>query len=161
MGRGKTVFKGLTKIERHTQIVLKGIHQRVKDKNNKYYGGKGIRICERWSYSVEGLKSFIEDMNIRPGTFSENGKKGSHCIDRIDLAGDYCKENCRWVTISESNKNRVFTEEYKHNNSNARLGNQFCLGNKLTEETKQKMRGHRGPNIRTKDKMLQVTWCAL
>lgn len=59
----------------------------------KWYGGRGIRICERWK-TFEG---FMADMGIKP-----EGKM----IDRIDPNGHYEPTNCRWVTPTESRFNQ-------------------------------------------------------
>lgn len=59
------------------------------------YGARGIRVCDRWSHSFE---NFWEDMGV--------GYVSGLTLDREDNNGDYCKENCRWVTSLTQGNNR-------------------------------------------------------
>lgn len=79
------------------------MRQRCYDHNHEYYrlyGGRGIRVCERWAL----FKNFLEDMGERP-----KGKT----LGRLDSDKGYYKENCQWSTVLEQanniSRNRVFT----------------------------------------------------
>lgn len=69
----------------------------VKNSHYKYYGGKGIKVCDRWEGS---FLNFLNDMGRRPPR---------HLIDRIDSNGNYEPSNCRWVSaqLSVENRNNV------------------------------------------------------
>lgn len=62
----------------------------------EHYGGRGIRVCNRWRSSYV---NFLADMGRKP--------EGNRiCLDRIDPNGNYEPKNCRWVTMAENNRNK-------------------------------------------------------
>lgn len=59
------------------------------------YGGNGITVCDKWRFSFE---NFFSDMGKKPDP--------KFYLDRIDNLRGYEPSNCRWVSASESNRNR-------------------------------------------------------
>ena len=77
--------------------IWRGIIKRTEDPKCEAfadYGGRGIRMCDRWRQSFE---AFLADMGPRPTP--------SHSVERGDNARGYEPDNCRWATRTEQNRN--------------------------------------------------------
>lgn len=76
-----------------------GMHNRCRwngHTNYQNYGGRGIRVCERWA----DFQSFYDDMGPCPSGLT---------IERINVDGDYTPENCKWETKTEQQYNKSTT----------------------------------------------------
>ncbi len=74
-----------------------------KHKDYPNYGGKGISYCAEW----ETFSQFISDMGVPPSADAT--------LDRIDNAGDYSPQNCRWADKTEQARNRVTNRQITFN----------------------------------------------
>lgn len=93
-----TKHKGSQKSEYDTWSKIKG---RCYNKNLMRYndwGGRGIKVCNRW---IDSFENFLEDMGPKPSPY--------HSIERRDNNGDYSPENCYWGTYEDQNRNKRST----------------------------------------------------
>lgn len=77
-----------------TWINIKDRCLNEKNKAFKYYGGRGISVCESWLQSFE---NFLKDMGDKPEGLT---------IERLDVNGNYEPSNCKWATWDEQRKNK-------------------------------------------------------
>lgn len=87
------------------------------------YGGRGIKVCERWLHSYD---NFVGDLGERPTP--------QHSLDRINNDGDYEPSNCQWATKFEQSNNRrnVYTITLDGETKSLK---QWCLILKLPYKT--------------------------
>ena len=69
----------------------------LQNKDYRYYGAKGIRICPEWRHNFDLFQEWA----------LENGYADDLTIDRIDNSKGYDPSNCRWVTKAEQNHNKT------------------------------------------------------
>jgi hypothetical protein len=70
----------------------------------RYYGAKGVKVCQAWEDSFE---QFALDMGQQPTPESQ--------IDRIDTTGNYEPSNCRWVSPLENARNKRYHYKIDYN----------------------------------------------
>lgn len=96
--------------ESHTRLfkIWTGMRGRCNTKTSggyKDYGGRGIKVDERWN-----------DFNVFKKWALDNGYADNLSIDRIDVNGNYCPENCRWITMKDQAHNKRTTKYIIYNN---------------------------------------------
>lgn len=96
-GRGSTHGMRYTKIYR-VYLNMKARCYKPKTESYPLYGGRGITVCDEW---LESFVNFYEDM--------KDGYVEGLSLERVDVNGNYCKENCRWITMLEQAKNKTNT----------------------------------------------------
>lgn len=81
------------------------------NKHFKDYGGRGIKICDRWRPPY-GFWNFVDDMGDKPSYAKTPSGRDVYSLDRIDVNGDYCPENCRWADQSQQMNNTRANKKY-------------------------------------------------
>lgn len=99
----KEVASNTHKKHGYTGTRLYRIYYKMKERcyrpsndNYKWYGGRGITICNDWLHSFQSFSDWS----------MANRYSDDLTIDRIDTDKNYCPENCRWITIQEQQKNK-------------------------------------------------------
>lgn len=108
--------------------------QRCINPNNDYYkryGGRGIKVCKRWTL----FENFLEDMGERPKGLT---------IERVDNNGDYCKSNCKWATGKEQARNKKDTSYVIYNNNKMSILDAYELSGSTVEIATVRCRIYRG-----------------
>lgn len=99
-------------VNKRLKQIFNGMMQRCYNSNDMHYGlygQKGVKICDDWINNP----SLFEAWSIK------NGYDDSLTIDRIDSNGDYCPENCRWISCEDNSKyksttNIIVVDEESH-----------------------------------------------
>jgi len=106
---------------------------RCQNPNNEHYedyGGRGIKVCERW----ESFEDFWEDTKK---TYSDDLS-----IDRINNDGNYEKDNCRWATVIEQNNNRRICKIFTYHGVTDTIPNLCRTFNKNYENVRKRINRH-------------------
>ena len=105
-GNGKARWGGLSRTRLYN--IWKGMCRRCTDPGQKDYpdyGRRGITVCDEWRYDF--LKFYEWAW--------EHGYSPDLSIDRIDVDGNYCPENCRWASYLEQKLNtRAYDGKYEN-----------------------------------------------
>ena len=96
----REVHKKYPEGKRNTRLygIWKGMNRRCaspREKSYRNYGGRGITVCDSWKNNFLAFEEWA----------LENGYSDTLTLDRIDVNGDYCPENCRWLSRKMQNRN--------------------------------------------------------
>ena len=136
-------YANQTPSEKRSFVTWKCMIQRCtnqRDRKYHLYGGRGIKVCDRW----RSFKFFLSDMGERP----EGIGKEKWTIDRIDSSRGYEPDNCRWAKWDVQNRHSrgnsnllgyVHSDEARSKVSASLLGNKRRKGKPLDAAHKAKI----------------------
>jgi hypothetical protein len=107
-GRNNPAYKHGACIGKDRKLywIWSGIIQRCTNpRNKKYYcyGGRGISLSPEWRNSYKAFETWALRSGYEPHL----------TIERINVNGNYCPENCTWIPANEQSKNRRPTKEWR------------------------------------------------
>lgn len=110
-GHGREIQHGAARRGKQTPEYVCWCHMRKRCQNPRAtgfadYGGRGIKVCDRWASFVR----FLADMGQRPGP--------GFSIERMKVDGDYTPDNCVWGTRSDQARN----QRLKRSNTSGVMG---------------------------------------
>ena len=126
---GHTQSCGYKKFESHNKThgfkrtKLYGVWSSMKERCNvkscksyKHYGARGIKVCDEWSNDYMSFYRWS----------MENGYSDGLSIERIDVNGNYCPENCKWIPFKEQPRNRRDTVYATNNDGITKPLTEWC-----------------------------------
>jgi hypothetical protein len=93
---GEATGNGTKEYRAWRRMIFSCYNENAKEYDN--YGGRGIKVCDRWLDTENGFLDFLACVGRAPSA--------RHSIDRIDVNGNYEPGNVRWATPTEQGRNR-------------------------------------------------------
>lgn len=123
----------------HSKLACIWYHMRSRcnnpnDTNYHRYGARGIMVCKEWEEDFLVFKAWADSTGYQDGL----------TIDRIDPNGNYCPENCRWLTLSAQQNNKRTTLIVFHNGKYKSLKEAYLEENPAVSYQTARVRYNKG-----------------